>query len=104
MAEERVAPEQEVAAFEFVRARKQDFQFTFAPLHGQEVLRDLSAFCRANDTCFDDPTKSLERLEGRREVWLRIQRNLNLTPEMLYALATGRNFTYTVKQEGDDDA
>jgi hypothetical protein len=31
-------------------------------------------------------------LEGRREVWLRITRHLNLTTEQLYAIYTGHNF------------
>jgi len=105
MAEERgVTQEQEIATYEFLRVRKRNYQLTFGPMHGQEVLRDLAEFCRANDSCFDDTTgKSLERLEGRREVFLRIQRQLQLNPDMLYALSTGRSFKYVLTEEKTDE-
>lgn len=40
-------------------------------------------------------------LEGRREVWLRIQKYLNLTPEHIFLLATGRHVQ--IEQETEDD-
>lgn len=61
-----------------------------------EVLDDLARFCRANETTayFDakthvyDPYMSA-KLDGRREVWLRIQQRIHLTPEQLAQLYVG---------------
>lgn len=52
----------------------------------QFVLQDLAKFCRAHETTFhpDDRTHAL--LEGRREVFNRIQQHLNLTEEELWSL------------------
>jgi len=51
--------------------------------YSEEVLTDLAKFCRANETCFHkDPRLNLI-LEGRREVWLRIQHHLKLSDEQL---------------------
>jgi len=46
-----------------------------------------------------DQQVSLDRLEGRREVWLRIQQQMNLSTEDLIALYNGQ----TIKI-GDDNA
>ena len=50
------------------------------------VLEDLSKFCRAHETTFTKDDRASLMLEGRREVWLRIQSYLNLTSEELYSL------------------
>lgn len=50
------------------------------------VLRDLAKFCRAHDSTFHKDARAATLLEGRREVWLRIQEQLNLTTEEIYAL------------------
>lgn len=52
----------------------------------QEVLKDLAKFCRAHDSTFHKDARVSILLEGRREVFLRIIENLNLTTEQLYAL------------------
>lgn len=49
----------------------------------QGVLDDLRGFCRADRSCFDIDPRIHAALEGRREVWLRIQQHLELTPEEL---------------------
>lgn len=76
-------------ALEFLRTRKNSYLLTFELKQPANiaVLEDLSKFCRANETCAvpGDRDKSLI-LEGRREVWLRIQQHLQLTPEQLFAL------------------
>lgn len=47
----------------------------------ETVLKDLAKFCRAHESTFElDPRKHAV-LEGRREVWLRIQEHLNLSPD-----------------------
>ena len=50
------------------------------------VLTDLASFCRAHDTTFHTDERTHAMLEGRREVFLRIQRPLNLTEEELWSL------------------
>ena len=72
------------------------YKLTFGSQSGQTVLRDLTSFCRGTETCVVaekgqpiDVHRSLI-LEGRREVFLRIQRAMNLTPEQLIALVTGQ--------------
>lgn len=57
-----------------------DSQFTAV------VLRDLAKFCRAHDSTFHSDPRVHATLEGRREVWLRIERYLKLNPDELYQL------------------
>ncbi len=64
-----------------------------------EVLKDLAHFCRAHDTTFHHDPRIHAVLEGRREVWLKIERILNLSPEELYELHKIKEF----KPEGDQD-
>lgn len=77
------------ATLRLVRERKQAYQFTFSRIGSQDVLIDLARFCRANRSCFDPDPHKAALLEGRREVWLRIQEHLNLTAEELTEIYTG---------------
>lgn len=52
----------------------------------KDVLFDLAKFCRAHDTCFHKDPRMSDILEGRREVWLRIQQYLNLDIDEIYKL------------------
>lgn len=54
------------------------------------VLADLSRFCRASESTFHPDPHVAARLDGRREVWLRIAAHLNLTTEELYQLFNGQ--------------
>jgi hypothetical protein len=54
--------------------------------YSAEVLEDLARFCRANETTFTVDERMTAVLEGRREVWLRIQNYVNLSVEDLYTL------------------
>jgi hypothetical protein len=65
----------------------------------QEVLIDLATFCRANESTFHEDARKAAMLDGRREVWLRIQNHLHLTAEELMALYAGRGFTVTEEQK-----
>jgi UDP-2,3-diacylglucosamine pyrophosphatase LpxH len=71
--------------------RKKCYQLTFKYDNpaGRQVLEDLATFCRASESCVmpGDHDRTL-LLEGRREVWLRIQQHLNLSPEQLAQLFT----------------
>lgn len=55
-----------------------------------QVLEDLAIFCRAAESVFvsGDPYKTAE-LEGRRAVWIRIQRMLRLTDDQIFAIYSG---------------
>lgn len=77
---------------DFLRRRKRSYQLAFGSVEGQNVLIDLARFCRANESCYDPDPRIHAALEGRREVWLRIQQHLNLPSEQLYAIYTGKNF------------
>lgn len=52
-----------------------------------EVLVHLAEFCGAMKSNFRSEPYEMARMEGRREVWLEIQKNLNLTEEDLFNLA-----------------
>ena len=52
----------------------------------EEVLRDLAWFCRAHQPTYHADARVHAELEGRREVWLRIQNHLQFTDEELWKL------------------
>ena len=62
----------------------------------QGVLDDLRGFCRGDRSTFHPDARSHALLEGRREVWLRIQQHLELTPDQLLVLYS--NGEYSVEQ------
>jgi hypothetical protein len=66
--------------------RHKAYATVFGGPAGGAVLEDLAKFCRAHDSCFDPDPRIHAVAEGRREVWLRIERTLNLTGEQLFAL------------------
>ena len=84
--------------FNFFHQRQRAYRLALGTPAGNQVLLDLSRFCYANASMFDQQV-SLDRLEGRREVWLRIQQQMNLSTEDLIALYNGQ----TIKI-GDDNA
>jgi len=75
---------------EFLRQRKKAYQLALTSPAGQEVLQDLMEFCRAKKPCFDPDPRIHAVLEGRREVWLRIEEHLERTSSELYRLYTGQ--------------
>ena len=70
----------------FISRRRNAYTKTFLTPYGQEVLEDLSRFCRANESTFNADPRLHAVAEGRREVWLRIQKHLQLTDEQLWAM------------------
>ena len=68
---------------DYLTTRGQSYRFTFKGVHGEAVLQDLAKFCRADDTTFLPDARASAVLDGRREVWLRIQKHLNLTDDEL---------------------
>lgn len=69
----------------FLSRRAQLYRQTFQNPTGEKVLKDLHQFCRATESTFHTDPRVAAVMEGRREVWLRIQRHLNLTEEQLWA-------------------
>lgn len=78
------------AIFDFFRRRRANYQMVFSRINpaDMEVLADLQDFCHGNSTTAvsDDPIQLAIR-EGRRQVYLRIVRAINLTPEEQFDLA-----------------
>ena len=57
--------------------------------HGRatdDVLHDLAKFCRAHESTFHTDQRVSDMLNGRREVFLRIAHNLNLSESQLWDL------------------
>lgn len=55
------------------------------------VLEDLKKFCRAEETCFHHDPRVHAAKEGRREVWLRVQDHLTLSPDEFWDKYKGAN-------------
>lgn len=75
-------------ALSFLRSRKQAYLSVFHDkgVNSENVLIDLAKFCRAHTTTYHADPRVHAVLEGRREVWLRIQNHLNLTSDQLWKL------------------
>lgn len=73
----------------FFTDRQNAYRVTFGTDAGRAVLEDLVPFCRARETCVVPGDRDRTYvLEGRREVYLRIQDYLHRTPEDLVAMFT----------------
>tara|TARA_R110000751_G_scaffold2075_7_gene11218 strand:+ start:4879 stop:5118 length:240 start_codon:yes stop_codon:yes gene_type:complete len=68
---------------DFLRHRGQAYSRLFQGVHAEVVLADLAKFCRANESTFSPDPRAEGILQGRREVWLRISKHLNLTEDEL---------------------
>ena len=81
---------QQARAFLVGRAGSYARVFDPQTADGRVVLADLARFCRAHvSTAAADPVISA-RLDGRREVWLRIQQHTQLNNDTLWLLFDGR--------------
>ena len=87
----RITTEDE--ALRFFRRKRHAYVQTFKreALANSIVLKDLAKFCRATESCFNADPRLHAVLEGRREVWLRIQEFLQLTDEELFELKTKKD-------------
>ena len=70
--------------------RRYAYQKTFQGPLAEVVLKDLARFCRAHQSTFNENDRAHVLAEGRREVWLRLQHHLKLTPEQIWELYSGR--------------
>ena len=84
----------------FLANRAAAYQRLFMPesVDVQMILADLAKFCRAHDSTAHPNPHVAARLDGRREVWLRIQSHLKLTEEELW-----RVYGYSSQPKGDKD-
>ncbi len=70
----------------FLFRRRQAYLTTFEGPVAAVVLEDLARFCRAHRSTFHQDTHLAARLDGRREVFLRIASQLNLSEEQIWDL------------------
>lgn len=76
-------------AKEFLFRRRTAYVRVFDGANGEFVLADLAKFCRASESTFHEDPRKEGILQGRREVFLRIQHHLKLKPEDLWKLYSG---------------
>lgn len=81
------------AAQEWLFVRQTAYLKVFSGPYADTVLADLARFCRANSSTFHPDSHVAARLDGRREVWLRIQQHLQLSDEDLWKLLGNPNQT-----------
>ncbi|MES2348481.1 MAG: hypothetical protein V4641_13040 [Pseudomonadota bacterium] len=75
--------------FLFRRSAAYRAVFDLSGVYTADVLADLAHFCRANRATGHTDPYVAARLDGRREVWLRIQHQLKLTDDQLWSLYGG---------------
>lgn len=73
----------------FLQRRAQAYRSLFAGPDGEIVLADLMEFCRARASTFHPDPRAAAQLDGRREVFLRIQEHVRLTDDELWNLKNG---------------
>ncbi len=75
-----------VKVHEYLKGRSMAYRNVFhvESRSAQAVLTDLAKFCRANKSTFHPDPHVQAALEGRREVWLRIQHFTKLDPDQLW--------------------
>jgi hypothetical protein len=66
----------------------------------EQCLADLAVFCGAKKSSFSRDSLEMARAEGRREVWLRIQAQLNLSEKDIFDLL--RRSGYNNQQEDNN--
>lgn len=75
-------------AREYLFARRRAYQrkFDLVDPDTHVVLADLAEFCHANKTTAHVDERAAAMLEGRRQVWLRLQHHLRLSEEELWTI------------------
>ncbi len=68
----------------FLFRRRQAYLTTFEGEVPKVVLADLARFCRAYESTYHPDPHMAAKLDGRREVWLRIAGHLNFTEEQMW--------------------
>ena len=91
-------------AQQHLASRAKAFRQTFLAtgVDGAIALEDLAKFCRAHETTFHADPRVSAILEGRREVWLRIQHHLKLTDEQLWKMYGNPTLSNFTSEPGSD--
>jgi hypothetical protein len=74
---------------QYLARRMQAYRDVFEGPNAKIVLADLARFCRATESTFHPEPAAANRLDGRREVWLRINEHLHLDENELWQLKRG---------------
>jgi len=69
--------------------RQSAYKRTFGGPLAAHILEDLADFCHFNEAGYHPDRRMTDVLIGRREVFLRIVQNLELSPDDMFELATG---------------
>lgn len=88
-------------AKEFIHQRKLAYRRVLGATPSPDVeviLKDLAKFCRAHESTAHPNPHVAARLDGRREVWLRIAEHLNLPVEDLWRLYGGNKILTEPKE------
>lgn len=78
-------------ANDFIRNRQGAYLAVFGGEPAKAVLEDLKEFCRADETTFHVDARAHALAEGRREVWLRIKKHLDLAADQVVEYFNGGN-------------
>ena len=73
-------------AKQFLFGRQTAYRAVFNGPMSDVVLVDLAKFCRANESTYHPDPRVAAQLDGRREVFLRIQQHLKLSSDDLWKL------------------
>ena len=78
--------EQEQKARDYLSQRRLAYKRLFDPENqdAKFVLEDLARFCRAHESTFDPDQRIHALLEGRKEVWNRLQHHLQMTDQDIW--------------------
>lgn len=83
-----------------LQRRKTAYQLAFGSPAGKSVAKDLARFCRGAETAYHADPRIHAMLEGRRQVWLRIEQHMKFSPEELAVIYRAA----VLDQTGDNDA
>ena len=80
-------------ARDLIARRQREYNLTFSPIWGQEVMKDLMKFCRAGpgEIPWDKDPRLSDVLMGRYEVFQRIMQHMGLSADRLCVLYSGGN-------------
>ena len=79
------------------------YRVCFNSPDGQIVLRHLAEFCRAAASCFHADPRLHAVLEGRREVFLQIQRFSKLSDDEIVQMVAGNRLRLSRSLFGETD-
>lgn len=98
----QITEEQAAKLLHDTKQLQRAYQIALTGASGQAVLEDLGRFCRSEEPCWSEDQRHHARLEGRREVWLRIQAELKLPVEELLQRRVGDSYD-VIKIEPEDE-